>query len=138
MSPEAQRIAIAEACGPRLFVIRKPIHSPFDLYRPNANGYTNNVAEAWQVTEEVARKHVSGRKTDPDRVIMEPAPLPDYLSDLNAMHEAEKTLHGNNWRPYHDKLAIITMSGPWPAIDATAAQRAEAFLRTIGKWEDDK
>ncbi len=61
-----------------------------------------------------------------------------FERDLNAMHEAEKVLHGNNWRPYHDKLAIITVSGPWPAIDATAAQRAEAFLRTIGKWDDTK
>jgi hypothetical protein len=30
------------------------------------------------------------------------------------------------------------MSGEWEILTATAAQRAEAFLRTIGKWEEVK
>jgi hypothetical protein len=63
--------------------------------------------------------------------------LPDYLNDLNAMHEAEKVLHGNCWRPYRDKLAILTNSGPFPDVDCTAAQRAEAFLRTLNLWTDE-
>jgi hypothetical protein len=28
------------------------------------------------------------------------------------------------------------MSGEWEILTATAAQRAEAFLKTIGKWVD--
>jgi hypothetical protein len=64
-------------------------------------------------------------------------PLPDYLNDLNAMHEAEKVLSkkkttGNSrsqWEQYVDYLAdMCEDSCP---IDATATQRAEAFLEIL-------
>ena len=73
--------------------------------------------------------------------------LPDYLNDLNAMHEAEQILWGMNWSnryAFNDNLAN-TLKGrtvnrnEWDAetlLDATAAQRAEAYLRAIGKWVD--
>lgn len=63
--------------------------------------------------------------------------LPDYPNDLNAMHEAEKILQ--HYGVFVDKLAEI-MRQPRQGImlvNATAAQRAEAFLRTIGKWESE-
>ena len=59
---------------------------------------------------------------------------PDYLNDLNAMHEAEKVLTDKQAILYDSILDLI--SG-W-TFHRTAAQRAEAFLRTIGKWEDSK
>lgn len=104
MSPEKQRIAIAEVCG----------WSKADAKR----GYTLS-----QFTEQV----------------------PDYLNDLNAMHEAEKLLYGNPNLPkkytQQIKNAIRREAGVTKAqmdfdvcITATAAQRAEAFLRTINKW----
>lgn len=71
--------------------------------------------------------------------------LPDYLNDLNAMHEAEKILQERCifWPDYVDELAKMFPSARrdqranWSqAIHATAAQRAEAFLHTIGKWEE--
>jgi hypothetical protein len=92
MTPESQRIAIAEACGWK-------------------TGYRD--PEAWH-------------------------PLPDYLNDLNAMHDAEKVLFGrNDWSSckYDEYLDVATSSWKW---NATASQRAEAFLRTIGKWEEAK
>ena len=55
---------------------------------------------------------------------------PDFLNDLNAMHEAEKVLTADQWHKY-DRLN----GWKW---NATATQRAEAFLRTIGKWEESK
>jgi hypothetical protein len=58
----------------------------------------------------------------------------DPLNDLNAMHEAEKVLVSrNNWElcDYVHKLHAATTG--WPAL-ATAAQRAEAFLRTLNLW----
>jgi hypothetical protein len=68
--------------------------------------------------------------------------IPDYHGDLNAMHEAEKWMHKNKslktfW-DYAEELGKITPSllGAVSVIHATAAQRAEAFLRTIGKWEE--
>ena len=68
---------------------------------------------------------------------------PDYLNDLNAMHEAEKVLHGqlNMWWNYMDALEKASVEfdplGRGSHIHATAAQRAEAFLRTLGKWAID-
>lgn len=67
--------------------------------------------------------------------------VPDYLSDLNAMHEAEKTLTIQSNARYELELcAAVDASGRdsdiWHyVLTATAAQRAEAFLKTIGKWE---
>ena len=61
-------------------------------------------------------------------------PLPSYCSDLNAMHEAEKVLIKKHYDSYEHRLGM-TVNRPW---HATARQRAEAFLRTIGKWEDEQ
>lgn len=61
--------------------------------------------------------------------------IPNYCNDLNAMHEAEKSISKEQIDNYCDLL--------WPkgygwfyAIHTTARQRAEAFLRTIGKWKE--
>ena len=62
--------------------------------------------------------------------------LPDYLNDLNAMHEAEKAMSVDDRNRYIDTLGT-TYHNSWEFCTATAAQRAEAFLRTIGKWEDE-
>lgn len=58
---------------------------------------------------------------------------PNYCNDLNAMHEAEEFLSGNLWIGYVNELANI--EGNLFGIRATARQRAEAFLRTLGKWD---
>jgi hypothetical protein len=56
--------------------------------------------------------------------------VPDYCRDLNAIHEAEKVLttaQTTTMSQYlHRRLGML-----WGF--ATASQRAEAFLRTIGK-----
>ena len=62
--------------------------------------------------------------------------LPDYCNDLNAMHEAEKVLVGkNNWELCNYVHRLHTATNSWTAL-ATARQKAEAFLKTIGKWEE--
>lgn len=74
--------------------------------------------------------------------------FPDYLNDLNAMHEAEGVILNPNspivWvnyeergeikRAYQDNLERAATLGGASAICATAAQRAEAFLRTLDLW----
>lgn len=63
--------------------------------------------------------------------------LPDYCADLNAMHEAEKTLFPYYASVYSNKLAKTTNAEYSDDTDyfcATARQRAEAFLLTLGKW----
>jgi hypothetical protein len=62
--------------------------------------------------------------------------LPDYLNDLNAMHEAEKVLYEDEtqWKKYKDSFyGIKEFDGH---LHATAAQRAEAFLRALNLWKD--
>jgi len=64
--------------------------------------------------------------------------IPDYCNDLNAMHEAEKILSDESHADYACELVkTIRQNGEWfESVSATAAQRAEAFLRTINKWEE--
>lgn len=80
-----------------------------------------------------------------------PMPVPRYASDLNAMHEAENWLeyHCERWFVddegsaeasaesafiYHLRNNVCHTDEPWQLIGATARQRAEAFLRTVGRW----
>lgn len=78
------------------------------------------------------------KATAPDGEIH--ASVPDYCNDLNAMHEAETVLTPIQQSRYAELL------GDWPTFEkgeyptfrflhSPARQRAEAFLRTLGKWE---
>lgn len=102
MSPEQQRIAIAEACGWK---------------------------EAIMITANTWVGCLDGSALKP---------IPHYTDDLNAMHEAEKTL-GDLWDLYADQLCANRPEEPSAikcVMFATAAQRAEAFLKIKGKWEE--
>jgi hypothetical protein len=57
--------------------------------------------------------------------------VPLYCSNLNAMHQAESTLSEDQlWRMARE---IERNPDRW-YFRATARERAEAFLRTLGKW----
>jgi len=58
--------------------------------------------------------------------------VPDYCNDLNAMHEAEKIFDSALYCRYIDELCTQAIKGKNSMYLATAAQRAEAFLKTIG------
>lgn len=104
MTPESQRIAIAEAC-PSLFIVGASSFGLTQLYR-NDDG----------------RK---GSSVDP-------------LHDLNAMHEAEKVaIRGHYDMEYRETLERVCNEGYAAIVYATAAQRAEAFLRTLNPWKDE-
>jgi hypothetical protein len=109
MKPESQRIAIAEACGWKNLC----------WYRVDVN-------------EEILIGN-SPKDTHPYS-----SPVPDYLNDLNAMHEAERVIPENLRGAYTTTLHIFSShyadEREWLAIHSTAAQRAEALLRTINKW----
>jgi hypothetical protein len=115
MNPEAQRIAIAEACG---WTDIKP-HS----WHPRKG-------ELW-----------GGRKGIRNMI-------PDYLNDLNAMHEAEKEtdLHySQKWTTtlcevmFESTSISVAGATKWDfallCARSTAAQRAEAFLKTLNLWK---
>jgi hypothetical protein len=99
------------------------------------------IAEAcgWEdITESVApgefRRRATGMLRDKHGNRTPLKQIPNYCADLNAMHEAEEFLSGNLWIGYVNDLANI--EGNLFGIRATARQRAEAFLRTLGKWEE--
>lgn len=79
--------------------------------------------------------------------------VPDYLNDLNAMHEAEKVLIAQglteDYTDHLERICYIERAeisfesyqegvgwGHNEWFHATAAQRAEAFLRTLNIWKD--
>ena len=85
-----------------------------------------------------------GRKDDTSMVYE----VPDYLNDLNVMHEAEKSLSIIQRLRYYQELIDIFDRHPdgshrygaciyWESVHATASQRAEAFLKTLGLWKED-
>ena len=57
-----------------------------------------------------------------------PVGPPDHFNDLNAMHEAEKVLDNGHIIGYVQRLERGALS--------TAAQRAEAFGRTLNLWTE--
>ncbi len=75
--------------------------------------------------------------------------LPDYLNDLNAMHDAESKFTEQSAQDAYCLALANVCSGcvdwdsermnvvAWVTMRATASQRAEALLRTIGKWQDE-
>lgn len=118
MSPEAQHIALMESLGWRK-------ESGFMEY--------DGAFLPWTVWVR------NGEKVGNDKA-------PNFLNDLNAMHEAEKTLI--DWVEYRINLSHVVGIGYAPDLDicddiksflsATAAQRAEAFMRTKGLWKEKK
>jgi hypothetical protein len=70
--------------------------------------------------------------------------IPDYPHDLNAMHEAEKRMTIPQRDHYTNLLQHIANSNEGSESEsllvnttcAIVAQRAEALLKTIGKWKD--
>jgi hypothetical protein len=111
MTPEAQRIAIAEACG------YKDVH---------------------EVIVRNVKFHGDDRKGG---ITSDKGWIPDYLNDLNAMHEAEKVIpDGHVYWEFVEQLRQIVDSKHNDYVahvaSATAAQRAEAFLKTLGLWKD--
>jgi len=72
--------------------------------------------------------------------------IPHYQTDLNAMHEAEKSMsHSPSfWQPYWQNLRfVVERSRRFHStmdVDvacAEADQRAEAFLRTLNLWKEN-
>jgi hypothetical protein len=96
----------------------------------------------------IAIAEACGRVQRPDGYWFPPgsnvgsAGIANYCNDLNAMREAEMTLPlGRNRKQWGNSLAefrcyLRLIAGHGGSIHATARQRAEAFLRTLGKWEE--
>lgn len=145
MTPEEQRIAIAEACG---FHLGKFIWQ-FSYWKDDIRSDAQR-----------SRLYLSQEEAEPDQEKLLAAgfevsglmgwrrgvnDLPDYINDINAMREAEKTLGEDDCQRYHVELAewwnrnatekCTGFAGDYP-WHASAKQRAEAFLRTLNLWKE--
>lgn len=60
--------------------------------------------------------------------------VPDFTNDLNACFEMEEMLTPEQKKAYRKTLADICRRDG--NIFATAGQRCEAFLRTVGLWRE--
>lgn len=58
--------------------------------------------------------------------------IPDFSGDLNEMHEAQQKLSTKEFVTYIYELMELHHE----PMQSSARQRAEAFLRTLGKWEE--
>jgi hypothetical protein len=145
MDKDKQRIAIAEACGWKWCqMVGEPGTRVWQLQNERKESGALSSGTPWQVSYRVCDKPDESGPTDLCLV-------PDYLNDLNAMHEAEKVLTDEqffDWSKdkhtdmsYNGHLFRIVDRATTPARpcryhSASASQRAEAFLRTIGTWEE--
>jgi hypothetical protein len=144
MKPEEQRIAIAEACG--IYVCNGCYHK-IDPNICHCGKPTKN--HGYQVGHnEVPMGCTCGYSDAEDRRQTTPE-CPDYLNDLNAMKEAKDTLTPEQKDVFAGFLGKIVEYGrvdfgamqviaTTKILFSTAAQQAEAFLRTIGKWKPTK
>ena len=132
MNPEKQRIAIAEACGWKVWQSK---HGHWVWASPDRERFENEPVVA-RFSSETGEELPDQRPLGPECS----APVPDYLNDLNAMHESEKVLTDERQRERFHVLLRGTFEQTqiswFEYCHATAAQRAESFLRTIGKWEE--
>lgn len=144
---QAQRIAIAEACGYKKVGeiycgdMKTKWATPRRYFWPPNCDYGNkfpnpNQRWGWEKPAEWASDEPDWRG------------VPDYLNDLNAIHRAWKTVIEPDALlslRYYQNLCGLIENNPDGTVrfgvcfynavpNATAAQRAEAFLRTIGKW----
>jgi hypothetical protein len=119
MKPEEQRIAIAKACGWAEITFTGYRHQGI---RPESSKrYCNWNRPAPAIDVDDAREWHW---------------LPDYLNSLDAMHEAEKVLRNQFNTIEETYWRNLSHVKPHP-IYATAAQRAEAFLKTLSLWKDE-
>lgn len=132
MTAERMNQVIAEHCGDAAYGIKKRGL----YYGPNFCGYTNDENKAGRYTLEEAKTHESVKGRDDD-VFVVPLLPKKYYSDLNLMHEAENILDKDlliySYAHYLYNVVVPLSTQPFRA---TAKQRAEAFIRTIAKWED--
>jgi len=111
LTQDEKRIRIAEACGWEWLP-----------YGGTMAWYFRGVMRWFRAT--------LGLRTD----VIATDPLPDYFNDLNAAHAMEKAICDRRLSYYIELEREMDTVDSTLVISATAAQRAEAFGRTLNLW----
>lgn len=110
MKPKKQRVAIAKACG-------------------------------WRFWPDDISNHWTHPKDTGHGLMFSLSEPPHYLYSLDSMSQAEKTLlamSDDTFEHYIQELSrVVDLEGGY-YITATAPQRAQAFLKTLGLWVEDE
>jgi hypothetical protein len=113
-----------------------------------------SIANTWRTPEQVRTNIRLLRTADGPWSHPTEGRPPNYYGDLNACAEFEARITGDSKEYYAENIAVAvwgsaignTMSylgaslsylGASQLITATAPQRCEAYLRTIGKWRTE-
>jgi len=118
MTDEEKQIAIAELCGWRI-----------ENYGPV--GYEKLY---WLLREPSGKVRCGGCTGEAWSRVQFSTMVPAYLNDLNAMRAAEKIIVNGDPLVKSRWFIWLQKNGDCCGIHATAAQRAEAFLRTLNIW----
>lgn len=127
MTPEQKRVAIAEAVGWKFWSELAELSAHQKLWLHPQHQKISDME-----THLAAIDHARSESQ-----------LPDYLADLNAIHEAEAMIYEPNtlprdkirrakWNAYVEWLARISALPGEDICYATAAQRCDAFLLAKG------
>ncbi len=110
-------------------------------YRPNGNGYTSSLSEAWKLPKSKAKKHemyVDRKDVDYcEKVFIEQAPIPNYCQSLDAVALVEAGLTDGDCQLYIGHLAKVTdaefypFAGTEPLWNHFKIYTASARQRTI-------
>lgn len=120
MTQEQKRIKIAEVCGWTNVWDSRKYELGFNGYPPNYQGNINDSSKRVQI--------------------------PDYFKDLDAMHEAERSVFRADigsldpmkwelWEKYTTMLAD-KFTGEEDVAFATAGERAESFGQSLNLWTE--
>jgi hypothetical protein len=149
MTPEEQRIAIAEACGwkwkyiPTGHGMLGKVYS-LRLVPGNTHQECEVETDPEQVALEIEMSHEEDSGSESLGIF---GSSPDYLNDLNAMHEAIVSLpKDKRFQVAQMTTEIVLRRDDWACCEedvwgllasAEAHEWAEAFLRTLGLWKED-
>lgn len=131
MNEQSQRIKIAEFCGWQAIELRDSVISGKKDWLSGLNPKPDEIVKVIDAE--------SGEERAPNESDYGYETLPDYLRDLNAINDAERSLDQTQELAYRCELQDMfpfSMHSPTMAIRAIASQRAEAILRAIGEWMD--